>query len=618
MVDQISSNRYGKRWVRPLAAFDRVPFNRWTMSTHHIMALVFILVWYGIGLRWIWLYRHGGPFDVDESWYLSMAAEAARKGGFGGWLKIVFWSYHHSPATPGVAAALFSIFGVHPILGLLVPLSAGALTLFLIFSMGLRIGGPWMGWITLVLVATMPVFVDYSRAFQFAMGSTLATMAALYCLLRSDGMASFRWAMLFGLCVGLMPLTRSVMLAYVPGVLLAALISLLGREDFSRRLARLAGATIVAAAITAFWLVPNRDNVWGYLVGFGYGKSSIEFGPKTSLLHWEAWLSTLEYYGDGTLLIHCAILPVGVTLTAIFAVRRLKGLQPMQILREAAHSTLMGPAVLFISGTASLASTGNHGTAFHLPLLAALTLISAWGLTQAQEYLEYLQRGAAFLITCVITLLVLVPFVPKMDLRWPAAEVRGVEAIGSATLDNNDNSPWNIFTDGRGTLQRYELAGMMFGQVANLPLHAAEPIDAATSREWQKVIADTVEFIRREGHPWTPVAFGFRHIFYNGGAVQLAGLSRYNDSLYSDTVNPTLLGKSEDAYFRWLINGGASRACLLFTSAGDVNEFHPVTDSEALTSAARHADFLSFAQWKLPDGRDVVAWRRKSGMCQNN
>jgi hypothetical protein len=83
MVDQISSNRYGKRWVRPLASFDRVPFNRWTMTTHRILALVFILVWYGIGLRWIWLYRHGGPFDVDESWYLSMAAEAAHKGGFG-------------------------------------------------------------------------------------------------------------------------------------------------------------------------------------------------------------------------------------------------------------------------------------------------------------------------------------------------------------------------------------------------------------------------------------------------------------------------------------------------------------------------------------------------------
>ena len=191
MIGQTSSaNRYDSlRSVRPFASFPGVNFNRSTMTTNRILAFAFILVWYAIGLRWIWLYRHEDLFDWDEASYLSIAAAAARTHEFGEWVETVFGT-NQSPATPGITAAIFSLFGIHPILGFLVPLTAAALTLFLIFSMGLRIGGAWMAWIALTLVATMPVFVDYSRTFNFAMGSTLATTAALYCLLRSNGMAS--------------------------------------------------------------------------------------------------------------------------------------------------------------------------------------------------------------------------------------------------------------------------------------------------------------------------------------------------------------------------------------------------------------------------------------------
>ncbi len=612
MVDQtLSANRYDSmRRVRPSASFRRVSFNRWTMTTHRITALVFIVVWYAIGLRWIWLYRHENLFDRDEAGFLTMAVAAARNHHFVGSVGIV-WGTSLSPATPGITAAIFWLFGIHLVLGFLVPLTAAALTLFLIFSMGLRIGGPRMAWTALTLVATMPVFVDYSRQFHFAMGSTLATMAALYCLLRSDGMASRGWAMLFGFCLGLMPLTRTMVIAYVPGVLLAALISSLGRENSLQRLARLAGATILAAAITALWLVPNWKGVWGYLFEYGYGGHSTEHGVKASLLHWDAWLGTLAYYFWDAGLIHSAILLVGVTLTAVFAVRRSRGLEPMEVVWKVAHSALVGPAVLFAFGTVALASTPNHGTAFDLPLLSALTLVSAWGLTRAHKYLW---RGAVF----VPTVAVLIVYIPKVDLRSPAAELRTVNipVVGPSPI-----------TDGRGLLQWYEAAGMttalgpvLDGESWLAHVRAAprpEPIDAATTREWQKVIAQTVEFIRWENQSSTPLTFGFRHYLYNSSSVQLAQFSKYDYGIvWGGEIDPMSLGKSEDAYFWWLTNGSAGGSCLLFTSAGIVNENAPVPDSQALTSAARRTGFLSFAQWTLPDGRDVVAWRRDSDLCR--
>jgi hypothetical protein len=68
------------------------------------------------------------------------------------------------------------------------------------------------------------------------------------------------------------------------------------------------------------------------------------------------------------------------------------------------------------------------------------------------------------------------------------------------------------------------------------------------------------------------------------------------------------LGESEDAYFAWLTDSSfAGGSYLSFTSAGIVNEIPPVTDSEALTSAAGRARFVSFARWSLPDDRDVLA-----------
>jgi 4-amino-4-deoxy-L-arabinose transferase-like glycosyltransferase len=601
MLYQTSPNRYDRtRPVGPLASSGRVSFNHWTMATHRILASVFILIWYAIGLRWIWLYRPANLFDWDEAEYLYIAAAAARTHEFGAWVQTVFLNYQ-APATPGIASAIFSVFGIYPILGFLVPLSAAALTLFLVFSMGWRMGGQRMAWVALVLVATMPVFVDYSRHFYSPMGSTLATMAALYCLLRSDGMARFRWAVLFGACVGLMPLTRTMVFAYVPALIMAALISSLGRENSLQRIARLSGATILAAAITALWLVPNWKEVWAYLIGSGYGERSTQYGTKTSLLQWDAWDRTLRYYFEGTHLIHSAILLAGATVAAIFAVRRSRGLKPRQVLKKVAHSRLLGPVTLFAFGTVALASTPLKGTAFDLPLLSALTLISAWGLTRGHKDLQ--RSGVVAIVVAV-----LIVYFPDVDLRWPSAEYRAVDIPGIGG---------SIITDGRGTLQQYESAGIFLGGQKKWAADGPEPIDAATTREWQKIIAQTVEFIRRENESSTPVAFVFRHFLYNVNSIQLAQLSHYDHKINFHMIDKAaFLDKSEGAYYAWLTNEIAGGTCLLFTSPGIVNEFPPEIDSEAWTSAARHAGYVSFARWKLPDGRDVMAWRGDSDSCR--
>ncbi|MBW0017786.1 MAG: glycosyltransferase family 39 protein [Mycobacterium sp.] len=592
MVDQDSA-----RSRRRLAV---LKFDLGNAARQRTAALVFLVVWCLIDLRWVWLYRRGNLLDIDEAGYLTLAVAAARNHEYG----LVFFTIY-SPATPAAAALIFSVFGPHLVLGFLVPIIAAALTGYLTFSLGLTIGGPRLAWLALVLVSTTPVFVDYSRQFSFAMSCALAVTAALYCLLRSEGLTSVRWTMWFGVCVGLMPLTRTMAIAYVPGVLLAALITSLGHPDSRQRLARLGRATILAALITAVWLVPNWKGVLGYLLSFGYGGHSGSAG-RILLLEWESWLSTLQYYIQDLQLIHSTILFLGLAITAVIALRTLRGLSGMHIVWRIAHSKLFGPALLFAFGTVALVSTSNHGTAFDLPLFPALTLVSGWGVTRANRHVL---RGTA----AVTTLAALVAYVPLVDLHSRFAEPRAlaIPGIGPAFI-----------TDGRAYLQRYEASGIPGPAgvtVGSLVSSKTEPIDAATTREWQTVIGQTVDFIRREIPSNRPVTFGFGHILYNLATVQLVEFSRYDfpDGVpWGAGIDQASMNRSEDAYFQVLTTGGPKDSCLLFTSGGVVNEIPPIPNSEALAAAARRAGFVQAAQWKLPDGRDVLAWRRDSDSCR--
>ncbi|MCU1658660.1 MAG: hypothetical protein JWO57_3316, partial [Pseudonocardiales bacterium] len=89
---------------------------------------------------------------------------------------------------------------------------------------------------------------------------------ALYCLVRSHGHASLRWSAAFGAFVGLMPLARTMAVAFAPGLLLAALVGALSHSGRRQRLRNLAvagtgqpGAGCVRIEATPRWA--NRDGV---------------------------------------------------------------------------------------------------------------------------------------------------------------------------------------------------------------------------------------------------------------------------------------------------------------------------------------------------------------------
>ena len=71
-------------------------------------------------------------------------------------------------------------------------------------------------------VAAIPAVTDYSRLFHFALPATACMTAALWALVRSEGLRRLGWVAAAGLFVALTLLSRTMTIAYVPGFALAA------------------------------------------------------------------------------------------------------------------------------------------------------------------------------------------------------------------------------------------------------------------------------------------------------------------------------------------------------------------------------------------------------------
>src|SRR6516165_3691110 len=97
--------------------------------------------------------------------------------------------------------------------------------------------------------------------------------------------------------VGLLPLARTMSIAFIPGLLCGAFLTIVASPgDRSRRFALFTAALMTAAATAATWLASNWKHVFQYLFGFGYGDRAVEYGTEQSLFGWDAWKSTLDVF----------------------------------------------------------------------------------------------------------------------------------------------------------------------------------------------------------------------------------------------------------------------------------------------------------------------------------
>ena len=165
--------------------------------------------------------------DIDEAGYLSIALNdygCLVHTGLLGWLSAIEVRNIQPPLTMALASLVFVFTGPHVIAGFVVPLLAGACCIVTTYFLGKSVSCPQVGMLASVLIASCPVIINYSRSFNFALIATLVMTLCLLALVRSDRFDKANWVGLFGLTLGLLPLARTMTVAFIPGIVAGAFV----------------------------------------------------------------------------------------------------------------------------------------------------------------------------------------------------------------------------------------------------------------------------------------------------------------------------------------------------------------------------------------------------------
>jgi hypothetical protein len=305
----------------------------------------------------------------------------------------------NAPAVPTLAVPLAAI-STSPdwlVLIQLVPLLVLVASVrSLLGSLGLERRAAWIAAGAIGLLA--PV-LSYAAMYHFGVAAAACTVLAFAAYARSDGLARPRPALVVGLALGALALTRVMAPVYVVAVTVPIAVDVLSRRDLPR-LTNAGLAVLVAVVIALPWWAVSGGTAWDYLVSAGYGDTV--FTHDASRL--EIARERLDWTADesGWLL---SVLLLLLLVRAAWSFRR--GVEGWRL-----FGALLGACSL---GMAILATSSNAGTAFALPFV----VLGACAAVPALRQLRTPVRSAAIAVCAVavaIPALALVEIVPEASL----------------------------------------------------------------------------------------------------------------------------------------------------------------------------------------------------------
>jgi hypothetical protein len=566
--------------------------------------LVLLLVGFGLSsLIWDLLNRRGQPYDIDESGYLILSLldfQALGRGGLVGWAEQVVAPNIHAPLTTALTTPVYLVFGPRPLAALIVPLLFSLIAIAATYGLARRVAGESVARGATVLMASTPVIINYSRDYHFAAAATAVTTVALYCLARSDRLMSRRWCVAFGVAIGLLPLARTMTVAFIPGFAAAVIVILCANGELRRRLVNAALSGVAAIAVAALWLAPNGNGeaVWNYLTGYGYGSASAAFtagGTNHPLYSPAAWQVTLQKLSAFALLPHLLLFLAGGIALLVVVCRLLvsHGRFRRTGSEGAIRRITMSPAFPLVSvvglGFVALTSSGNQGSAFVAPLIPAMCVLTAWALRSACR--------SARIASTSIGLVAVIAAAPTLPSPWGPA---GTWTVPVPQLGNV------AVASGQGVIQQYLQEGRS-GAAAD---SGRDPGLRALGRQWVDESQMAAQRLHGQYGNRALVAFGFRHAHFNPNTVNLAQMATGSGPLPLVMVQRETTEDTSDAYRTWLRDGTAATSCLLLTASGSQNEFLPYVSGTKMAAAAAAEGFQPVHSWPLPDGRVVTEWQR--------
>jgi 4-amino-4-deoxy-L-arabinose transferase-like glycosyltransferase len=543
---------------------------------------------------WLVRFRQGYVTEWDESAYIKYALsnfDALHDQGLWAFARTVGNRGTAGPLLPFVTSLAYpgvgrGVFGSLLVLPVFFAALVGAS-----FGLARRIVSDSWAVVAAVAVAGIPAVTDYARLFHFALPATACMTAALWALLRSERLQRARWALAFGVFVGLMLLSRTMTLAYVPGLALAAAAQLpvraAGLRLSIRNLALAAGATIVVAGP---WYLRNARSVYDNLAGQGYGEGAAVFGRHYALTSWGYWTKELRL--DLTYL----YLPLAATLLAAFLLAfayrmaRDRRFPRPTLPRSDRGVALLSLALVVVEGYLMLTTSRNEGTAFALPWIPTLVILGVAAVASIPE------RGARLGLATVFVIVSVGAIASKSGWIAPLAQPRtaSVPALGSVTV-----------ADGRGIIQtEVKSGGYDIGPTTH-PLPAMH-------RRWLPFARDLLGWSMRHaegrGEPLN-LTIGLEEQILSNSRFALAAQLWFHRDLPVDYLRPYPDGDNAAAYRRQLLWPRPVDA-LLIGNPSPVKHPRIVITRSRVERAARSLGFAPARSFTLPDGRKLWMWWR--------
>jgi 4-amino-4-deoxy-L-arabinose transferase-like glycosyltransferase len=545
-----------------------------------------------LNLVWIAEHRLSFPLNYDEAAFMAMARYDSLRLVTLGPIGLARAYVVQGPAAPLVplASVPAQVLGGASNLP-----SFGVIQAFLVllaiatYGLGARLGGPMAGLMSMIAVTTAPGVIYFSRMYHYAVPSAAVLAALLYALLSTRGFERRDWSLIWGLLLGLLALTRSVTLALMPGIVLAAMVAVIVQRGRRAAFMNLVLGLIVATAVAATWYGFNLTRVLEYLMVGGYGPASAMYGEARSPASVEFWLARLTHLVHQGLYLPLAVVLVLLSLAAgVVGFSRSEDRQAGGISQSAAVDHLVIGIVL-VSGYLALSSSSNVGSGFVLLLLPMLIPLAAsvasWGLPTLGSRLALALLGIVGMVNVFMTSIAGTPL--------NAARHATVPLLGSLPL-----------TDGRYDIQNI-LA--IAGYDSGLP---GERLPEPHGR-WLEIDRELTDlFIRSTSPNDLPVAaFASRDPIVTVGSVRLAGLVWHQRNLSLFELSGADPDDTVVSYANRLASLSPRPNFLVAADPGPA-EAPPRVTQELAEVAARASGFQPVHVIKLPGGRAMRVWQR--------
>lgn len=240
---------------------------RWALPALVLLAASVLLLFLGLGANTIW--------DANEAFYVETPKQMVLSGDY------INPEFNGEPRMNKPVLSYWVVAGFYQVFGMSVGVERAAIAvgavgiLLATFLFGRTLGGPTVGIVATLIVATAPRFVMFSRRIFIDIWVTMFMVLALACFLLAETRPHHRrrYLWLMYAAIGLGVLTKGPVALLFPAATIGTWLLLERRLGDLRRLHLVSGALIVLAIVVPWWAVIYAQQGWAPVAAFWLGEN---------------------------------------------------------------------------------------------------------------------------------------------------------------------------------------------------------------------------------------------------------------------------------------------------------------------------------------------------------